>query len=790
MSPTDHVLPRTFYLNEQHELSRAEKETGGSVPQYVDIDWTARGEMISRSLNQVASQIRASHDPMRDKHYFVLADPVEQLAKVSKNKRTAIDGKVFEKTQFSEKHSRVFKRLGIDLVGVTEAGSAIVHMKPEIVSQLSNTAHTLGSLGTREKSRWATIDRFEMVPIEARVDLNWLRSLKKTSSDEAVIELQPLLTRSEIDSIFRAIVVTLEPALGEGPVGTGTDYSGRQWLRGKLTPQSLERIARDFFSIQSLHSPLIAVAASAQRFTRSHTPTLRSDAEISNLPVVGVVDTGVPTDHPLLAKYRRGGYVAPTSSATPSDPHGTFVSSRVVFGDPDYSDATPLQTPGGDLRFYDINVSGLNVGDIEGKSVLPALQAIVSTAPDVRVFNLSFDMSALPTIDPVKRMESLLLVQDLDNFIFQNDILAAISAGNSVPGVRPATNYPQHFNDPQWALGPWATSFNSLTCGSYVGRVTQGGVASEVGWPSPFCKVGPGLCNSPKPDFSANGGNISPTYRYSPGLGVWGLSPTGMWEDKCGTSLAAPLLARECAFALKILQEVCEGGAQPFGVTVKTFLALTAKAPVDQAAVRELVQRTLGRGTASVERLANPSAASGVMIWQGVLEDDKDIATIRVPIPREWLKSAEQPRLRLIIAWDPPVNAAVRDTWITRSVSPKLKRNANSPSQHPSRSKQTSDYPILERNYDLQKRPKGSNPDDDDDLWLIEIEYKQVAEYHPAMTFPPQQRVAFAAEIFDEGARHVSPQSSLQSLPITQSMTRLSVPPAVARMPVVLRTLT
>ena len=190
-----------------------------------------------------------------------------------------------------------------------------------------------------------------------------------------------------------------------------------------------------------------------------------------------------------------------------------------------------------------------------------------------------------------------------------------------------------------------------------------------------------------------------------------------------------------------------------------------------------------------MERLTDRWAASGVMIWQGVLEDDKDIATIKVPIPREWLEMAEQPRLRLILAWDPPVNAAVRDLWITRKVSPKLKRNANSLSQFPSKNKQSVNYPIIERGYDLQKRRQGSNPDDDEDTWLIEIEYAQIAEYHPAMIFPPQQRVAFAAEIFDEGEAHVSPQLSLQSLSITQSMTRLSVPPAVARMPVVLRTL-
>jgi hypothetical protein len=97
-------------------------------------------------------------------------------------------------------------------------------------------------------------------------------------------------------------------------------------------------------------------------------------------------------------------------------------------------------------------------------------------------------------------------------------------------------------------------------------------------------------------------------------------------------------------------------------------------------------------------------------------------------------------------------------------------------------------YPLIERRYDLKKRPAGSLPDDDEDFWLVEVEYVQAAEYHPAMVFPPQQRVAFAAEIFDEGTAKTSPQSSLQALPITQSMIRLSVPPAVARMPVVLRT--
>jgi len=451
-------------------------------------------------------------------------------------------------------------------------------------------------------------------------------------------------------------------------------------------------------------------------------------------------------------------------------------------------DYTPgFTTPPGTARYYDVNVSGIRPGEIEDKGVFPALQAIVATAPDVRVFNMSFDArEPLESIGQVKRSEALSLVQDLDNFIFQNDILVVIAAGNSPLGLVPTIPYPRHFTDPQWALGPWARSFNSLTCGSFVGRLAPGGVVNNLLWPSPFCRIGPGLCESPKPDFSANGGNGNPQYQYGPGLGVWGLSPTGVWEDRPGTSYAAPLLARECAFAFERLQRVCERGAQPFGITVKAFLALTASPPVSTQPVPDLGERTLGRGQASAQRLEAPSASTGVMIWQGVLEDDQDIARIQIPIPPDWLKEADQPHLKLIVAWDPPVNAAVKHLWSTRDLSAKLKMHPDAPAQRTAKVISHGSYPLLERLYDLRKVPP--NLTVEGDSWLIEISYEQTAEYHPAMTFPPQQRVAFAAELFDNGGKKVSPQSRLQALATTTTMTRLTIPPAVARFPVVLKT--
>src|SRR6266478_5603763 len=138
MSPEKRVPPRTFYLNEQHELSRAEKEGGGRLPHYTGINWASKGTEINKSLNQVRRQLHRSPDPSKENHYFVLAAPVEKVAKLSSDKRKAVEGKVFEATNFAGEHSQVFRRLGLDLVSVSEDGSAVVHMKPEVMDQLTS----------------------------------------------------------------------------------------------------------------------------------------------------------------------------------------------------------------------------------------------------------------------------------------------------------------------------------------------------------------------------------------------------------------------------------------------------------------------------------------------------------------------------------------------------------------------------------------------------------------------------------------------------------------------------
>lgn len=141
--------PRTFYLNEQHELSRGEKTPGGQPPKYTGIDWQEKSARLSSSLSRARRTIARSSDPLKDRHYFLLAHPVPELSKTSTNARKAPDGLIVEPTAYGDKDSRTFRRLGVDLLQVTDDGEAVIHARPERLEQLSSTASELGVVGPR-----------------------------------------------------------------------------------------------------------------------------------------------------------------------------------------------------------------------------------------------------------------------------------------------------------------------------------------------------------------------------------------------------------------------------------------------------------------------------------------------------------------------------------------------------------------------------------------------------------------------------------------------------------------
>ena len=182
------VQPKTFFLNESHELSAVEKSGGGRVSEYVGISWPRKARRLSTSIEKVLEDVGSSHDPLRDERYFVVAKPVSVLEKKSTDKRKAPEGTFKEQTAFGGAHGKIFDRLELDLLQVTSGGQAIVHATRDRVQQLLERSKSLETLGVREQSRWVTIDTFETIPPDLRVDNGWLNHLRVDETHDVVLD--------------------------------------------------------------------------------------------------------------------------------------------------------------------------------------------------------------------------------------------------------------------------------------------------------------------------------------------------------------------------------------------------------------------------------------------------------------------------------------------------------------------------------------------------------------------------------------------------------------------------
>jgi Subtilase family len=469
-------------MNERHEYSRLKKAGGGGLPKFGEINWRSKGRTIQKSLVSARATVELSPDPTKSHRLFMVALPQKEIIKRTDDKRVP-DGQRAEMTEYGGEHSKVFRRLGMDLLALVDDGAALVHAPAQRLDQMMTISGALENAGPREQARWATIKSFVPSPMETRIDREWLALMPAVQPVDTIIELQPVLTRGEVEEVVSAILGTLSQEHGSAIRAAGRDFSGRYWYRLPLIRKQVHQLAESFYSIQSLHHPLTTPLAVATPPTKRGGPGPAVQIAVStpgtaslSLPAVAVVDAGVPSGHVHLERYCRGRYRHPDAPATFEGDHGSHVASRVVFGDFDVQSGT-APAPPASCQFLDVVVP-VQLMQMDDKALTTALDAVVGAYPDVRVFNCSFgNLVALRTLSGVERRERLAEVQDLDNLIFARDILVVMAAGNSPSGVVPAQPYPDHLDEEtigRWATGPLGSTRLS------VGRRSH--ASGPVGW--------------------------------------------------------------------------------------------------------------------------------------------------------------------------------------------------------------------------------------------------------------------------------------------------------------------
>lgn len=420
-------------------------------------------------------------------------------------------------------------------------------------------------------------------------------------------------------------------------------------------------------------------------------PIVESPSETS--PVVGLVDSGVLSGHPLIGPALEGVEVLGGLFPDGEDEagHGTRIASLFLHGRIDEALARNVS-----LRPFCriLSVRVLDADHQFPKDVLwehelaDAIRYCASRGAVVVNVSLGDDGSIYraPRATPVAAL--------LDQLARELQLVIVVSAGNVAPafylemGPEVCDSYPTNLRNAQEAAlidpapAALALTVGALAVSDVAGATPSAEVSSRsplgrVGWPSPFSRHGPGIAGAIKPELSAAGGSLA----YDHGLttivndselqlvaaGGGDASARDRRLETCvGTSYATPLVARVAA---AVLNEHSDASPN----LVRALVLQSRQHPLFAEALtggtegekRELLLNLIGYGSPDIADAISSRDHRVVLIAQQSIPMN-GVHVYEVPIPQSFFESGGTREVSAALSFDPPTRARRLDYLASR----------------------------------------------------------------------------------------------------------------------------
>ena len=459
-------------------------------------------------------------------------------------------------------------------------------------------------------------------------------------------------------------------------------------LRAYVRPATVQLIAQldQVARIDLLPRPHISVP---ELFSIEPTQ-FQIDPPLSDAPLIGIVDSGVASSHPLLAGCVVEAFPISAALADGSDDsgHGTMVAGLAVHGDIVMS-IRRQHFPRPFCRIACARVLDANdafpVDDLWEKDLDAAIRKLAGMG--ARIINLSVGNADTPYRGP----RSAPVAAVVDQLIRELGVVILVATGNISIAAYTAVNseitsrYLVDLSESKEAtiLDP-GTAAIALTVGGLCTSQAAGGLRSvepaslsaigRPGWPSPFSRRGPGIGGAVKPELSAPAGSFAYDSSMDQVVRDGELScvstsfrrPPNLFGIDVGTSFAVPRVTHICAaitasypsFGPNLIRSLALQSAQEPQLAGMTGSASSAE-------TRLAVLNLVGYGEA---RLADAIESSDhrVVLFaeESILVNGVHI--YEVPIPRSFMEPGGDRRLTVALSFDPPTRGHRLDYMATR----------------------------------------------------------------------------------------------------------------------------
>jgi subtilisin family serine protease len=418
-------------------------------------------------------------------------------------------------------------------------------------------------------------------------------------------------------------------------------------------------------------------------------------------PIVGLIDSGVRSAHPMLAPAILDAVTLSDEFADGEDEngHGTRIAGLLLHGQlEDVLEIGLLPRPF--CRLLSVRVLGADnqfpLASVWEAEVEKAIR--YCAAQGARVINLSIGDE--DTVYEGARSTPLAAI--LDQLVRELGLVLVVPTGNVAPAAYlDATDTEVDayvdalLTSAETTMLDPAPAVTALTVGALAPEALAGAALSSFpasrralgrgGWPAPYSRRGPGIDGSIKPELSAVGGSLAidaefGTFVDDDALGVVstsGLPFERLLDIDVGTSFAVPLVTRVAACVLARYPE--------FGANlVRALTVLAADEPsfaevlgdLTPAARRAVELQTVGYGEPRLTEAVESTPHRTILVAEGEIEVDTTMI-YEIPIPTSFGAGGGTRGIDIALAFDPETRARRLDYaatkmefWLVRCMSP------------------------------------------------------------------------------------------------------------------------